>query len=125
MIATRNSFNFGFLFVAGVLALMLLALLTQVPVRQPVQPWSPNRHAEERHGLAEAEEARQWVQSNGQFCRWQCPDGRDRFACGMPGGRWAVVVLEGTAEVTAFITDDHGYIRSIIDPCSNPWRYSH
>lgn len=73
----------------------------------------------------DAQQAWNWVQHNGRFCRWQCPDGRTRFACNMRGSdRWAMVVLEGDALITAFITNQ-GYAVESIAGCTNPWRLSH
>lgn len=86
--------------------------------------WEPRPHADQRHG-ADAETARQVVQEKGEYCRWDCPDGRTRYVCPADKHQFAVVVLEGLTEITAFITGDQAYVQNIIAPCKNPWRLSH
>jgi len=69
--------------------------------------------------------ARDWVQRHGRFCRWECPDGRTRFACPMAeAGRFAVVVLGRSGLITAFTTNQD-YALGAIEGCRNPWRYAH
>jgi hypothetical protein len=86
-----------------------------------------NAHAWERHGKA-AVEAKRYVDSldNAEHCKWECPDGRDRYVCAMqPAREWAIVVYEAGELVTAFVTEDQAYVNAVIEPCLNPWRYAH
>lgn len=125
------------LLVIGLLALWLMSLATQpapsgrlpsLPVGMPKTRELPYKLPPLTDHALEHEDARQaWtgVQHNGRFCRWQCPDGRTRFACSMRGtSRWAMVVLEGDRLVTAFTTN-HTYAVESISGCRNPWRFSH
>jgi hypothetical protein len=74
---------------------------------------------------ADARAAWEWVGNHGAYCRYDCPDGRTRFVCGMPDGRWAVVVLGVTQKLITAFTSDQDYARDIIDGCRNPWRFVH
>ena len=106
----------------GLLMLATLALLLLGTL--PVPTWDPAPHADQRHGT-DAEIARQTVQESNGFCRWSCPDGRDRFVCPASAGTWAVVVMEAGREITAFLTGSQEYVNAITEPCKNNWRYSH
>lgn len=79
------------------------------------------------HALVHADSkvAHEWVGHHGAYCRYDCPDARTRYVCGMPDGRWAVVVLSATEKLITAFTTDQDYARGIIDGCSNPWRYVH
>lgn len=115
--------------VVGLLLMGLVALgaVTRLPQGMPrssaVDVPLPTLSA---HALRheDAALAWEWVQGHGQFCRWECPDGRTRWACGMPGDRWAIVVVESERLITAFTTN-HDYALSVIEGCYNPWRYAH
>jgi len=74
---------------------------------------------------ADAQASLDWVHNHGAYCRYDCPDARTRFVCGMPNGRWAVVVLSATEKLITAFTTDQEYARGIIDGCNNPWRYVH
>jgi len=115
----------GFVLILVGLAAVALLVPAFLLAPRPTIP-APNQHAVERHGATEAQIATEWVRSNGQYCKWSCPDGRDRFACHMGNGSgWAVVVMEGAELVTAFVTDNQAYVSQVIAPCKNPFRYSH
>jgi len=111
---------------AGLVGLVFIGLIG--PALTPRT--SPNidlGHADRKHGQ-DAQIARDWVQRHGEYCRWECPDGRTRYVCPMKGeysGHWAIVVMEGVVEITAFLTDSQEYVRRVIEPCHNPWRLSH
>lgn len=79
------------------------------------------------HALAHADarEAYGWVEQHGQYCKFDCPDGRTRFVCGMSNNRWAVVVVGVAGRLVTAFTADQAYARGIIDECRNPWRMSH
>jgi hypothetical protein len=88
----------------GLIALWLMSLATHpapsgrlpsLPVGMPRTRELPyelpplTEHALEHE---DAEAAWSWVQHNGRFCRWQCPDGgrASRATCGArPAGRWS------------------------------------
>jgi hypothetical protein len=109
--------------VLGALLVLLAVLALAASMTLPAL----NHHAVENHG-SDASTARQHVQSLGdkaRYCRWECPDGRTRYACGMPGGKWAVLIMAGDAIITAFTTNDRDYVLGMIDPCTNHWRYTH
>jgi len=74
---------------------------------------------------ADAQASLDGVRHHGAYCRYDCPDGRTRFVCGMADGRWAVVVLGGTQRLITAFTADQDYARGIIDGCRNPWRFVH
>jgi len=91
-----------------------------------------NQHARDRHG-GQANRAYNYVKKNGgEYCRWECTDGRIRYICPMDnketGGvsLWAVVVLAiattatGYKMVTAFICRQ-SYAYSIREQGHNPW----
>jgi len=88
------------------------------------------QHAVERHG-ADADVARDWIEHNaGPQHRYDCPDGRVRVVVAMGRAAWAVMVLDPIgpgewAEVTAFTSADQGYIRGLIDPCSQWMNFAH
>ena len=128
MTASRSFFPLTGFFIL-LLAAVALFLFLVSPTPTPSIWMPPNEHAVEKHG-ADAGAALQWIQGlsreKKEFCKYECPDGRTRYACGMKGGNWAVVVYEGVRLITSFITDDQAYIKgSITDPCSNGWNYSH
>lgn len=59
------------------------------------------------HAKLHADSAEVWEylnSANTRGCKWDCPDGRTRYFCKMPGGKWAFAVVEGAATVTAFFT---------------------
>lgn len=124
MVKTKtNPLAYLFLFLA--LCLIALALLHAVSTLPPL-----NGHARQRH-QENAERAYQYVQAltpeQADHCKWSCTDGRDRYVCGMPGGEWAIVVLDGANLVTAFVTDQD-YAKKIIDDWGdscNHWHYAH
>ena len=113
--------------VSAVLGLLLLASATPTVTL----PQGPPAVVEElppltAHALRheDAQEAFDWVSKHGRYCRYQCPDGRTRYVCGMSDHRWAVVVVEAARLVTAFTTDQD-YAKGIVDTCHNPWRMAH
>ena len=81
-------------------------------------------HADIKHGQ-DALAVRAWIAGHGDYCRWECPDGRTRFVCDMGRGKWAIQVLEDDIEVTAFICSSQGCALSIIEGCTNPWHMAH
>jgi hypothetical protein len=80
-------------------------------------------HAVARHN-SEAFLAREIIGNHGgPGNRWNCPDGRVRIVV-RTVSRWAVMVLEGNVEVTAFMTDSQDYVTRILEGCDNPQHYS-
>ena len=91
-----------------------------------------NGHAIERHDDG-AFRAHQHVSENGgDWCRWECKDGRVRYICPINGkgpNLFAVVVLAGDELteyrlVTAFICRAD-YALSLKETGKNPWRFLH
>jgi hypothetical protein len=84
-------------------------------------------HAVQQHQAA-ASQAWEYINAmeHNEYCKWSCSDGRDRYVCPMPGGQWAIAVVEAGELITAFVADQN-YAKSIIDEpgCSNPFHYSH
>ena len=92
-----------------------------------------NQHARDRHPNGQASRAYNHVKKNGgEYCRWECSDGRIRYICPLDNKEtngislWAVVVLvagsvAGTHRIiTAFICrQDYAY--SIREQGHNPW----
>jgi hypothetical protein len=77
------------------------------------------------HALEHGEDAQaawNWVRRHGRTCRWDCPDGRTRYVCGMPKNIWAIVVVEGGDLVTAF-TGDQDYAKGATEGCRNGYWY--
>jgi len=113
----------GFLF----LVVLTFGLNQLSPLELPspsIPKWKPLPHAEERHG-ADANIAREIVQQRGRFCKFNCTDGFERYVCKGPGGSWAVVVMQGLKEITAFMTTDGKYTSGIIDSCKPEWNVAH
>jgi hypothetical protein len=79
------------------------------------------------HALEHPDSRLAWdhVRRNGAYCRYDCPDGRTRYVCGMPDHSWAVVVLSAADRLITAFTTDQEYARGIIDGCQNPWRFVH
>ena len=100
---------------------MLLALLLAVVavVALPALTEHALRHADAR-------DAWDWVARNGDYCKYNCPDGRTRWVCGMAGRgqRWAIVVIQAERLITAFVADQD-YARTVIDGCYAEWRFLH
>ena len=120
----------GRLLVLALLAIVgrvLGSLLRHVPGREVMPPEGVMLPELTEHALehADARAAWEWVGNNGAYCRYDCPDGRTRYVCGMPNGRWAVVVLGATQKLITAFTADQDYARGIIDGCRNPWRFVH
>ena len=67
-----------------------------------------------------------YINNNGKFCKYECPDGRTRYICGTPDGGWAIAVVDKLVTITAYMTNQK-YARKLIDEsgCSNPYRYNH
>ena len=61
------------------------------------------QHAEDRHGV-EALQARLAIQSGG-FNRYDCKDGRTRIVKQIARAAFAIVIVEGGVEVSAFISE--------------------
>mgnify|MGYP000392140179 CR=1 FL=1 len=79
-------------------------------------------HAVLRHGN-DAVLARQAVMASGGTCCRPCADGRTRCICGLGDGRFAIQILEGGTEITAFIAD-RDYAKTVSDQCGpNPWAH--
>jgi hypothetical protein len=88
-----------------------------------------NPHAWVRHGLDEVTTVREAMriraQENPQFFQQPpCKDGKFRYIVGLADGRYAIWVLQQVApgrfvEVTAFISSDQGYVKSVRDGCGN------
>lgn len=81
-------------------------------------------HAVQRHG-EDAIIAREATQHSGPGNRYDCKDGRTRIVTQINARRWAVSVLDGTVEVTAFTTEDREYIGRMLEDCSAQWRFLH
>lgn len=82
-------------------------------------------HAVQRHA-AQAEVAREWIAANASpGHRYDCPDGRTRVVSPMPGGEWAVMVLESGVEITSFVTADQAYISKMLEPCEQWMKFAH
>jgi hypothetical protein len=90
-----------------------------------------NGHAVDRHA-GQAVRAWKHVKNNGgPGDRWDCPDGRIRWVCGLTDkegkakGLFAVVVIAATGGlITAFICNQ-SYAKSITDQGKNPWKLNH
>jgi hypothetical protein len=106
--ATHSGFLVG-------LVILAVCVLVAFAVALPDCNVEVSRHAIERHGPG-AVIASQWVRLSGDPGH-DCPDGRTRWGVPMWPGRWAVVVREGGAFVTAFISKDGGYVRRMLKPC--------
>jgi hypothetical protein len=117
-IETRKSGGFS----ALLLLILLFAAIFAVAV--PLAPELVKNHSDAKHG-DDARAARLWIAGHGRHCKWECPDGRTRYACRMDDGKWALMVLEGMVEVTAFVTGSQDYVQAFIAGCENPWHYSH
>ena len=103
----------------GGLALLVLALVFSLLADVQL-----GTHAVTRHNDG-AFMARQIVGTHGgPGNQWKCPDGRVRIVV-RTATRWAVMVLEGNVEVTAFMTDSQDYVTRMLEDCDNPQRYSH
>ena len=61
------------------------------------------QHAEDRHGV-EALQARLAIQSGG-YNRYDCKDGRTRIVKQIARAAFAIVIVEGGVEVSAFISE--------------------
>ena len=77
-----------------------------------------NNHAWEKHGT-DATTAEAWIYQNGNNCRYDCPDGRIRYACEMDNGKWALMVTEDGQMITAFFTSHPRSARNFVAGC---WR---
>ena len=79
------------------------------------------------HALRHADAKAAWnhVRQHGTYCRYDCPDGRTRYVCGMPDHAWAIVVISARNTLITAFTSDQEYARDIIDACRNPWRFVH
>jgi hypothetical protein len=73
-------------------------------------------HAIARHG-EDAATAHEWISQAGPGNRFDCPDGRTRIVVQIDGRHWALGVLDGTTEITAFITSDKNYARHQAERC--------
>lgn len=83
------------------------------------------RHALEGHG-PDAITAYAWTTLFGKFHKWDCPDGKIRTVVHMWKNRWAVRVESSSGNtITAFTSTDRDYVKGMIDPCDNHWRYAH
>jgi len=105
-------------------AVLMLVLLVSLPgVTVPLPKLPPLTEHALKHD--DAAIARDWVNRHGRFCRYTCPDGRTRYACGMPGNQWAIVVLDAAGDLITAFTADQDYAKGITDTCHNPWRMAH
>jgi len=120
---TRQSNRLSGLILAGLVLGLAGLLLAQAVGTLPAL----NHHAVERHG-AQAGQAWQYINGldHAEHCRWSCSDGRDRYACAMGDGQWAIAVVEAGQLVTSFVAGQD-YAKSIVDRpgCTNPYHYSH
>ena len=86
---------------------------------------SVSAHAVERHG-DQAIIATQWVATHsGPGHRWDCKDGRQRWIVPYNAHEWAIVVLDGLTQVTAFITDDQDYVVKQHEGCKRWQNWAH
>ena len=77
-----------------------------------------NNHAFEKHGT-DATKAQVHIATNGDNCRYNCPDGRIRYACQMDDGAWALMVTEGNGEfVTAFTRGKGKSVENFLAGCT-------
>jgi hypothetical protein len=118
MTATRSGSMLGLF---GIIAILIVASPLLIDLCTDLANHS---HSDIKHGQ-DAHAARAWIAGHGDNCKWDCPDGRTRYACRMSGNRWALGVYENGAEVTAFITDSQGYVQAFTAGCKNPMRYEH
>ncbi len=78
-------------------------------------------HAVAKHG-SDAILASQWVSTHGgPGNRWDCRDGRQRWIVPYGAHEWAIVVMEDTTQITAFITGDQDYVLKQHEGC-NQWQ---
>jgi hypothetical protein len=121
----------GALIVIAVLGMLFLVMaastLPEDVMTAPVGDVQLGSHAAERHG-SDAEAVRaHFAQQATRDEFWQrppCKDGRHRFVDRMEDGRWAVWVLQQVGpmewqEVTAFVTQDQGYVKDVLDRCGH------
>ena len=87
-----------------------------------------NGHSVQRHN-DDAFFAHKHVSENGgDWCRWQCKDGRVRYICpidGSPKNLFAVVVLSSGGEIVTSFICRQDYAISIKESGTNPWRFLH
>jgi hypothetical protein len=106
----------GVMFVLGV-GILFLAI-----VIQGIGQIELGTHAVAKHNT-DAFTARQVIGTyGGPGNRWDCPDGRVRIVV-KTVTRWAVMVLEGDVEVTAFMTDSQDYVTRMLEGCENREHY--
>lgn len=99
------------------LVCMGLVLAVTLPALAP--------HAIERHGT-QALVATQWVAAHGgPGNRWDCRDGRQRWIVPYGAREWAIVVVEGAVQVTAFITSDQDYVNKMHEGCKQWQNWAH
>ena len=64
----------------------------------------------------ESQQIWDWLNTNDiRFCRWDCDDGRTRYACWLPGNKLAMAVEDATNIITAFFTNEEYAHANIID----------
>jgi len=109
----------------GWLALLAIGALVAVTISVPdVGEVTLGEHAVTRHGQ-EAWTVREAVQTGGPGGHWRCKDGKEYVIRHLGGEDWAVMVVRGGHEITAFVIHDRGYLRKILeeDGCSNGWSH--
>ena len=130
---TMMAFNRpAFLPVVLILLILVAAVVAAIVVRAAALP--AEHHAVLRHGT-DAQLAYDYIEqlrnlqstvlpnlSAADHCRYSCGDGRDRFACRMRSGGWAVAVYEGALLITAWISDKPP---SFTHRCAPFIRYAH
>jgi len=104
---------------------------------RPIEPFSPgpavselnniriNQHAFDRHG-EDAVRAIDWVVANAKSGhRYDCPDGRHKWFVPISHNEWAVVVIEAGELLTAFTTNDQGYVLNCKKNGNAFWNMAH
>ncbi len=132
---SRRVFLVGVAGMLGYAALKMFAIPHVGEVTIPNEAGATLPHSVARHGLAEVGRVHEAMKALASTSAWffkqpPCKDGRYRFIVGLPGGDWAVWVLERVAdglfrEVTAFVSQSQDYVKSVDDQCGNGDWFGH
>lgn len=85
-----------------------------------------SEHASVKH--PEALVVHMWLSTHDtRGCRWDCSDGRTRYACQDKSGQWLFAVEDAASIITAFFADQSYIVAHTRDDpgCRNDWWMAH